>query len=770
MASPKTAAKNTAEFAILSTYVPRHCGIATFSHDLLKSYQEASDDVASHSPIVIAISDELGEFDYPPEVAFEIRKHSLSDYRTAAEYINQSPAEIVDIQHEYGIFGGQDGEMLLHFIEHLKKPFIITLHTVLPEPSENQRRVLSELCDKAFKVIVLAKAAIPILETVYSVSPEKTEHISHGAPDLPFTDPAFFQETLGLTGRWVLMTFGHLGPSKGIEMALEALSILVKDIPNVTYLIVGATHPELIKHQGEQYRENLEKMVADLGLQENVVFVNRYLSDSELKQYIQGADIYISPYPGAAQISSGPLTYAVAAGKAVIATPYLAAQEMLAEERGILTPFQDPNALAKNLYEIIKDDLRRVRLRKSAYRYGRTFTWQNVGKAHYELVKRLLSEGRGSVRSFYVKNLAPVHPSWDYLLSITDSTGVLQHAKYTVPDREHGYCTDDNARALIVACKEWQMHGSQLAKPMITKCLSFLRHAYNPTNQRSRNFMGYDRKWMESAGSEDSHARALWAVGYSSAYAMKGAGQRTSFELFHLLLPKLTSFTSPRAWAFGILGIDAYLSKFQGDLPVRRIGTELVNRLLECYQNCHKDNWNWFEDIIAYDNARLPEALIAASSWVGNQKALEVGISTLTWLFENCLDEKDGHLSFIGNRNWWKRGKPKSKFDQQPVDACAMLAAAKRAYETTRDSIWKDYAERAYEWFFGRNDLGIPLVDETSGGCRDGLCANGVNENMGAESTLSFLLAALDYSAMYVEDEDTSHQETAKISATSVAK
>ncbi|HWP30354.1 MAG TPA: glycosyltransferase family 4 protein [Fimbriimonadales bacterium] len=751
-----------AVLAVVSTYVPRHCGIATFARDLVHAYYSVPKIRAKHGPIVAAISDHFGEFHYPKEVAYEIRKEVADDYRVAAEFLSRSHADVISIQHEYGIYGGADGELILELAHALRKPYTVTLHTVLSKPTPNQRRVLQELCDAATIVVTISKGAIPLLKDIYNIEVEKIVHIPHGAPDLPFTDPAYYQETLGLTGRWVLMTFGHLGPSKGIEMALHALAKLVKDIPDVTYLIVGATHPELLKREGEKYRESLIKLVEELNLQDHVQFVNRYLDDEELKQYIQGADIYISPYPGEEQISSGPLTYAVAAGKAIISTPYVAAKEMLSDNRGILTPFNDPDALAENLKTLIQDQLRRVRMRKAAYKYGRTLTWANIGKAYAALVNQIFQSGRAPARVFSFVGGKPAKIRWDYLKSLCDETGVFQHARYTIPDRSHGYTTDDNARTLIAGCHDYLLNGDSEIKELIPRTLSFLRYAYNPDNGRVRNFMSFERFWLEDMGSEDSHGRTVWATGYATAHAPKGYGQRAAFDLFHEILPVLNTFTSPRAWALAILGIDAYLTRFSGDLPVRRMGMTLTKKLLNLYEanrHYHQQNWVWVEDILAYDNARIPEAFIAASAWSELDGVLEAGLACAEWLFENCTNPENGHLSLIGNRGWWTRGKQKAQFDQQPVDAAAMVALAKRAYLVTNDKKWRERAEISFDWFLGKNDVGLPLVDEISGGCRDGITPLGINENMGAESTLSYLLASLDIASLYLSEKKEDIEE-----------
>ena len=738
--------------AIVSTYVPRRCGLATFARDLAVHYGPSEGAAGENLPKVVAISPEGADLDYPPEVVYEIRRDRSADYRTAAEFLNRSPVDIVSLQHEFGILGGDDGDLVLRLLVALKRPAVVTLHTVLREPTGGQRETLKEVCDHAAAVIVLAQAAAPILESVYDVPSEKIVFIPHGAPDLPFSDPAFYQESLGLAGKRVIMTFGYRGPGKGIEMPLEAMARLAPDYPDVVYLVVGATHPELLQWEGEAYRESLERMVADLNLNDSVQFVNRHLSDKEVEEYLQAADIYVVPYPGADQIASGPLAYAVAAGKAVVATPFVAAQELLAEGRGLLTPFNDAEALAQNLRDLLVDPIKSVKMRKAAYRHGRGFTWPSMGGIYRELCSELAAGSRPV--AFAARAHAAQEPElrWDHLLVLCDDTGVLQHAKYAIPDHSHGYCTDDNARALLVACAQWRLNESPEALALIHRTLSFLSYGFNDANSRMRNFMSYDRIWLEKSGSEDSHGRTVWAAGYAAAHAPRHSGQRVAFELFHELLDKLPKFTSPRAWAFSLLGISVYLSRFEGDLAVVGVGRVLAERLADTYKSASTRRWRWFEEIVAYDNGRLPEALLAASVWGGDERFRRYGLQSLEWLFDGCTAD-EGHMSLVGCRGLWRKGKGKARFDQQPLCAAALVAAARRAFEVTGDRVWIERATTAFEWFLGRNDIGTPLVDPLSGGCADGLTPLGVNENMGAESTLSWMLAASDIAEVRGRDE-----------------
>lgn len=732
--------------AIVSTYVPRKCGLATFAQFVGAWFAKAG----AHDepmPRVVALTDADQAYDYPQEVSFEIRADVHADYELAADYLNRAPIDIVNLQHEYGIFGGVAGGWVLDFALRLEKPLLVTLHTVLTEPSPDQRRVLSDLAEVSSGVIALARSAIPTLEEIYGIPKGKVTLIRHGAPDLPFSDPEFFKESLDLTGRRVMLTFGHLGPGKGIEMAIQALAQIVREFPNVVYLVVGATHPELIRQQGESYRNNLIALAKDLGVSDHIRFINKHVSDTELAEYLQAAEIYVSPYSDAAQVSSGPLAFATGAGKAIIATPYVAAKELLASGRGIVTPFKDPAALAENLRTVLSDPLVTVKMRKAAYKFGRSFTWENVGKATREIVSELVEGHRRGFPSSDKPKMSPPTRNWSHLLHLTDNVGVLQHAKHSIADRIHGYCTDDNARAVIAACLEFRMSGCPDAARVARKGMEFVLHAKRPKSKRIRNFMSFERKWLERAGAEDSHGRAVWASGVVAAQGPNDNTRRCAFELFHEIAYWLTSATSPRAWAYGMLGCAAYLDKYPGDLHVKQLGLSLGSQLISLYCRNSADDWNWFENVLTYDNARKSEALLAMAPCDTSGKLRAVGIESLDWLFSVCKDPKTKCISLIGSDGWWGHGRSRAVFDQQPVDAAALVAAASRAYSLTEDSVWLDRMQAAFEWFLGRNILGIPIVDPESGGCRDGLTPIGANRNMGAESSISWMLAQLEMAA-----------------------
>lgn len=729
--------------ALVGTYVPRQCGIATFTHDLAQAIAEAQGEPLSRHGVVhiVALTNWPQRYTYGPEVIFEIRDGIQGDYLAAADYLNQAPVDLVCVQHEYGIFGGMDGAYVLDLVEALRKPLVVTLHTVLYEPSENQRRILIALARRADRVVVMTERARQFLIERYGVQAEQIVRIDHGAPAMPFEDPAPYKARLGLEGRRVLLTFGLLSPNKGIEVMIEAMKILVPRYPDLLYLVVGATHPEVRRRFGESYRRSLEEAITQAGLQDHIRFVDRYLDREELLTFLMAADIYVAPYLAREQIVSGTLTYALACGKAVISTPSWYAEEILSDGRGILVPFQDPEAMARALDRLISHPEEWERLRRAAYARGREMAWPAIGRRYLDLFRRILERPRPVHRPAWL----PLRPSklpavrLEHLRQLTDDTGLLQHARGTIPDRQFGYCTDDNARGLLVMVREWARNRDPSILPLMKTYMAFLIHAWNPERGRFRNFMGYDRRWLEDMGSEDAHGRALWALGEAMVFGSEDI-QAVAVALFREAWPASRGFQHPRPWAYAILGGLAGLERFPGDLPLQEEVRELARRLEDRFRAKAQRDWRWCDDVVTYDNGILPAALIAAGHRLGESRWLTWGLDALRWLVEIQTDPRGGHFSWIGNRGWFPRGGSKARFAQQPLEGAAMAEAAARAWEATRNPIWLEVLERCVGWFLGWNDRGCALVDPHTGGCRDGLEPLGPSVHQGAESTLAWLL------------------------------
>jgi glycosyltransferase involved in cell wall biosynthesis len=732
--------------AFIGNYLPRRCGIATFTTDLCEAI---ATEFSETTCIALPVNDVAEGYAYPHRVRFELSEKDIESYRRAADFLNINNVNLVCLQHEYGIYGGRVGSHILALLRELRMPVVTTLHTILIEPDPDQRRVLEEVAALSDRLVVMSQRGKDFLEEIYHVPSEKIDLIPHGIPDVPFVDPSFHKDLFGVEGKMVLLSFGLLSASKGIEHVIEALPAVLADHPNVVYIILGETHPHVKKVDGEAYRLSLQWLARERGVESNVIFYNRFVSLEELNEFIGAADIYITPYLNKAQITSGTLAYTLGAGKAVISTPYWYAEEMLADDRGVLVPFADPPALSEKIIDLLDDEARRHAMRKRAYMFGREMIWPQVARRYRESFERARAERRHySNLGFAVKALDR-HPGelpplkLDHLHHMTDETGVLQHAIFTIPNYHEGYTTDDNARALIVSALLEDL-GNQEAFGLASRYLAFIWYAYNVETRRFRNFMTYQRTWREASGSDDSHGRALWALGTVLGSSHTPALHSMAGWLFEKALPAISDTTSPRAWAFALIGIHEYMRRFAGDRRASQVREDLSWRLLALYQRNRSDDWRWYEDGLTYCNAALPHALLMCGRWIPNPAMINAGLESLTWLAELQRADKGGHFVPIGSNGFYRRGGDRARFDQQPVEGQAMVSACLEAYRITRDERWNKEARRAFEWFLGRNDLNLSIYDPTTGGCRDGLHPDRPNENLGTESTLAFLQSLLE--------------------------
>ncbi len=730
--------------AFVGDYFPRKCGIATFTQDL---HHAISDQFPEVECCVVPVDDIEAGYNYPPEVRFQIAEQDFDSYLRAADFLNFSNADVVCLQHEFGIYGGASGSHVLGLLRDLRMPIVTTLHTVLREPNAEQRRIVEQIADVSARLIVMSEKGKAFLQEIYGIAESKIALIAHGIPDMPFVDPIFFKDKFGVEGKQVALTFGLLAPNKGIEHALRAIPRILQDFPNFVYIVLGATHPNLVRAQGEAYRLSLERLARDLGVKRNVIFYNRFVDLRELTEFLGAADLYITPYLNQAQITSGTLAYAFGCGKAVISTPYWHAEELLGDGRGVLVPFADSDAIAREVCGLLSDETRHHAMRKRAYMLGREMIWSNVAHLYmntFELARRSLVDKPG--RHYAVPTLEeraldlPVL-RLDHLLNMTDSTGIFQHASYTIPNFEHGYCTDDNARALMLTVLLEELgNDSPLVLRAATAYAAFLNAAFDPEDGRFRNFMTLDRRWIHEQGSDDCFGRALWALGTCVGRSRRADFQYWAVELFNRALPKIIEISSPRTAAFALLGIHEYFRRLSGDRRVDQVRETLTDRLIDLYDRTATENWPWFEEVACYDNARLSQALIVSGHRAGNARALEIGLRTLRWLLE-IQRSPYGHLRPIGSNGFYRRGGECAQFDQQPVEAQAMVSGCIAANDATGDVAWLAEARTAFEWFLGRNDLGLDVYDAGTGGCRDGLHQDRVNQNQGAESTLAFQLA-----------------------------
>lgn len=732
------------KIVLIGNYLPRQCGIATFTTDLLTALAAESGEAECRA---VVMNDVPEGYRYPSQVRFELNYKMLTDYYLAADFLNMNEVEIVCLQHEFGIFGGDNGTYILELLTSLRMPVVTTLHTVLQNPSPGQMTVLKRIAQASDRLVVMSRRAEHILKDIYGIPEEKIVMIHHGIPDVPFVDPNYYKDRFGVEGRKVILTFGLLSPGKGIEYMIDALPQVVKYCPDAVYIVLGATHPHIKREQGEAYRFSLQRRARELNVGKHLIFHSRFADPTELCEFLGAADIYVTPYLNREQVVSGTLAYALGTGKATISTPYWYAKEMLAKGRGRIVPFQDAEALAAEVNDLFAKEVERHAMQKRAYTFCRKMIWKEVARKYLEVFSAVKRERESKPRAvFKTKTMEAVpmempQPKLDHLLRLTDDAGILQHAKFTVPDRHHGYCTDDNARALIaVLMAQDIIFDATAIMSLANRYVSFLRYAFNEKNGRFRNFMGYDRRWLEEEGSQDSHGRAIWGLGEAIALSKSDDIRGASLDIFEKALPALLDFSSPRAWAFGLVGIHAYLRRFSGEGEVRRIRKKLANRLFNLYQENASEDWPWIEDTLAYANGKIPQVLILSGRWLHREDMLDAGLRTLEWLVDIQTDPR-GHFVPIGNNGWYLRGGEKARFDQQPIEALNIIEACLEAYNATGKTKWISIAQRCLEWFLGRNDLNVSLYDYKTGGCCDGLTADGPNRNQGAESTLAFLLS-----------------------------
>ncbi len=731
--------------AFIGNHLPRRCGIATFTHDLHRAIAESRPDLTT---CVVAMNDHGRTYEYPAEVQFQIRDETVEDYVKAAAFLNDGRFDVVCLQHEYGIFGGEAGGHIIALLSRLRMPVVTTLHTVLSAPSLQQRNVMNQIIELSATVVVMAEKARELLHSVYRVEPEKVVVLPHGIPDVPFVETECAKSGTDFADRTVILTFGLLSPNKGVEVMIDAMPAILRACPDAVYVVLGATHPNLVLEQGESYRESLAARARALGIDSRVMFFNQFVDKATLLDFIAMCDVYVTPYLNESQMTSGTLAYSFGCGRAVVSTPYWHARELLADGRGILVPFSDPAAVGAEIATLLGDGERLHAMRRRAYAFSRDMTWSQTALRYLKVFeaaqvlgeefKRAVSERRNDWNRYPIPEMRTAH-----LLSLCDGTGLLQHAIYSVADRSHGYCVDDNARALILACTLAQSGDASLADNLTARFAAFVQHAWNPAIGRFRNFLDYGRNWLEERGSEDSHGRTLWALGVCARSDRDPARRLWARALFAKALPAVKRFRSPRAFAFVLLGLDAYCDSDTQDTEVEKARVVLAEKLLAALTAVTTADWVWFEDELAYDNARISEALILTGVATANAAYLDAGLASLRWLMTRQT-ASDGCFRPVGTEGFGLSRQVPKRFDQQPLEAAATISACLAAWRATRDETWTDDAWRAFQWFLGDNDLGVALANPTTGACSDGLHPDRRNENSGAESVLSWLLGLAD--------------------------
>jgi glycosyltransferase involved in cell wall biosynthesis len=729
--------------AFIGNSLPRRCGIATFTNDLQNA-------VALSRPgaeaVIVAMNDAGQRYEYPTVVRVQIDDEKLKDYAHAADVLNAGNFDVVSLQHEFGIFGGDAGANILTMLSRLNMPIVTTLHTVLSDPQSMQRRVLADIVGLSSKVVVMAEKAKELLISVYGVRARKIEVIPHGIPDVPYAPPEAAKLKLGFAGRPVILTFGLLSPNKGIDVMIDAMPAVLRDAPGTVYVVLGATHPNLVRSQGEAYRESLMSRARARGVENHVLFLDRFVDLPMLLDFISMCDVYVTPYLNEAQMTSGTLAYSFGMGKAVISTPYWHARELLSDGRGVLVPFNDVATLGAEVARLLTDHSRRDSMRERAYAGSRPMTWARTAERYVSVFESVRLPIQPVVRSVPVESFPagrggrPPAIQLDHLRVMCDDTGLFQHAIHSLPDRLHGYCVDDNARALMVA-SALNVPGEQpMSDELAGRFAAFVQHAWNPQAQRFRNFMGFDRRWTEEMGSEDSHGRALWALGECARGDPNASRRKWAASLFLAALPSVRAFTSPRSWAFTLLGLSSYSQAVDLDSRSRECRHELAERLMTILSSVETRDWVWFEKGLSYDNARLSQALIVTGVATGLPSYVAAGLRSLRWLV-NLQTTAEDFFRPVGSHGFGDVLSPPRPFDQQPLEAAATVAACCAAWRTDSDVKWRADALRAFAWFMGSNDLSTPLVDVETGSCCDGLHPDRSNENRGGESLISYLLA-----------------------------
>lgn len=754
--------KRKLKVLFVGTYVPRKCGIATFTSDLFNSISQENGPVECK---VIAINDIGEKYEYPEDVVFEIRRNEIEDYHRAADYVNDSDADVICLQHEFGLYWGDAGDYIFTLLSNINKPVITTLHTVIKDPEPSYRRVTQKLIEHSDKMVVMSKTARKLLREVYNAPEEKVELIYHGIPDCPFTGSEDHKKALGLHGSPLVLTFGLLNQNKGIETVIDALPAVVERNPDLKYLVLGATHPEVKRNFGEAYREYLMNKVRELGLEKNVIFHDKFVQKRELYEYILASDIYVSPYLPKEQVVSGALSYAIGMGKAIVSTPYWYAQEMLVDGRGMLVDFKDSEGFSTSLIHLIDNPEECHQMRRKAYDFGRQMIWSNVGKEYVSVFMQALEEytepAAAIEADFFLQPEQLPKTNLEYMISMTDDTGIFQHTLLGVPSRRHGYSTDDVGRGLVALTRVLYSGQQQMReiRRLATIYLSYLEYAQTE-NGHFHNFMSYDRKFLDDKGSDDTFGRALYGLGHACACPHLPQNLRShALEITRRSRPSMDDIQAPRGKAYTMCGLYEMLSKDIGKDEFLPVFISYADSLVNLYKTNRHEDWEWFEPEVTYGNSKICEALMLAYDLTGKQVYRDVGIKTLDFLTDVQWNGK--FFDLVGYKGWYRRNGEKALFGQQPIDAAYLTEAYVTAYEMTLDEKYLRLANRAFEYFFGRNRLKLLMYDHSNGAVCDGLDPTGMNENKGAESVVCFIMA-LELLGRYSGDPASMQRETGR--------
>jgi glycosyltransferase involved in cell wall biosynthesis len=735
------------KIAYISTYPPRECGIATFNYNLMRAvganFPKAGKNYNNGFVVALTDSENLQEYEYPEEVKYTIRQNHQKDYIRAASFINTSDADICLLEHEFGIYGGESGIYILPLLNRLEKPLISILHTVLREPSYVQRIIIREIAEQSSKIIVMSHRAVEFLTNIYEIPLDKIQIIEHGVPNVEAPENNPVKSLSQFKNHRVLLTFGLISRNKGLETVIKALPAIVDKHPDVIYVVLGNTHPGVLKNSGEEYRDHLKTLAAKLNVSRHLSFINKFVSEEELVNYLSAAEIYVTPYLNEAQITSGTLSYAIGAGAAVVSTPYWHATELLADNRGRLFDFKNVDELTLILKDLLDNERHINQLKENAYQYGLHLRWPVIGAEYIKAAQEACATHDFSDKILKNSIVDPeIMPKFSltHVRRLTDDTGIVQHAKYGIPNLKEGYCLDDNSRALIMALMAQQRNNSKDAFELLPVYLSYI-HYMQTEDGNFRNFLSFNRQYLDEVGSEDSFGRTIWALGYLIGCSSSNSYKEFGIEIFHKSLPHFKALTHLRGMANAVIGISLYLKAIPGDEGMVAELVRLTQPLMDSYEENQTEDWQWFEEKMTYDNGILPLALLHSCEITGNEKVRQVALKTMAFLDKHTLS--GGYLSPVGNDGWFYKGGTFPTFDQQAIETMAMVLMYFQAYQIFRKPQYIEKMFLCYKWFLGENSLRAPLYDHETKGCCDGLLPTGINRNQGAESTLAYLISHL---------------------------
>jgi len=750
------------KIAYISSYPPRECGIATFNHNLLRAIGFNKNAVSEES-FVVAMNDadSIDEYEYPKEVKYVIRQENQKDYIRAADYINTSLADACILEHEYGIYGGESGVYILPLIARLQKPLITIFHTILKDPNHMQLTVLREIAKYSSRVVVMSHRAVGFLTSIYGIPYHKIQLIEHGVPDLEPKENNPVKNSIAFKGKKVLFTFGLISRNKGLETVIEALPAIVEKNPDVMYVILGTTHPGVIRNSGEEYRDSLKRLAKNLNVEDNLTFINKFVSEEELHDYLTACDMYITPYLNEAQITSGTLSYAVGAGAAVVSTPYWHAQELLSDQRGKLFDFKKSAELAEIVNELFADESKLKELKANAFEYGLHLRWPSTGDVFVdvlnEAIDKYLSEKETGGKPIIDPDIMPAF-NLAHIQRLTDDTGIVQNAKYGIPNLKEGYCVDDNARALILTILAYQQNKSKVALDLLPIYLSYIQYM-QCDNGNFRNFLSFRREYLDEVGTEDSFGRTIWSLGYLINNAPNNSYREFAKELFLRSVPHFKDLKHLRGLGNTIIGLTHFIKAHPNDEHIKDQLDKLAEPLKAAYRKNKQGHWHWFEEKMTYDNAILPLALMSYYEISKDQEAYDIAFESMEYLTQKTLI--GGYLNPVGNDGWlFRDGGDMAIYDQQAIETMAMVLMYFKAYEITHDKTYIKQMYVSYQWFLGENILRIPLFDHETKGCADGLQTYGINRNQGAESTLAYwishlvVLKAMEFEYEFIQSSD----------------